>query len=69
MNDINYEMLPEHMKEGTKLYIEQGIMGGDFMQALFENNLVKAFCRADSINQEAMSNWVDFLYNEAPRSC
>lgn len=69
MNDINYEMLPEHMREGTKHYIEEGKIPGRFLTAIFENNLVLAFCKADHINELAMKIWASFIYNEAPRSC
>lgn len=69
MNDINYEILPDHMEEAARLYIERGMLPGGFLTAVFENNLVEAYGRADSMNQEAMQTWVMFLYNEAPQVC
>lgn len=66
---IDYSMLPEHMRESTKLYIEKGIMPGSFLEAVMSNNLVEAFERADPINRSAMYQWAKFLYNEAPAGC
>ena len=63
---MNYELIPEHMQEGVKRYLEEGIMPGDFLQAVLENNLVKAFDRADTINRECMFGCAKFLYNEMP---
>lgn len=63
---IDYTLLPGHMQESTRLYLERGVMGGDFLQAVFENNLVKAYGNADETNTWAMSNWARFLYNDAP---
>lgn len=66
---IDYSSLPEHMQEGMKLYIENGIEPGSFLMAVLENNLMEAFGRADHINQERIRDYCSFLYNEAPRNC
>jgi hypothetical protein len=66
---VDYSILPEHMREGTKLYIDRGIMTGSFLTAVMENNLVEAFAQADHINTHAMRNWAQFLYSEAPTPC
>jgi hypothetical protein len=66
---INYAMLPVHMRDSARLYIERGIPGGSFMTALFSNDLLGAFQRADDTNTAAMRSWASFLYNEAPRGC
>ena len=67
--NINYESLPEHMREGTRLYIEHGIEPGGFLTAVICNDLFEAFGHADWINQERMKDWVMFFYNEAPAGC
>ena len=67
--DINYDKLPEHMQAGARGYIESGGYIGGFLTALFSNNLVKTYGKADGDNKEAMSVWVDFLYWEAPAPC
>lgn len=66
---INYEKLPEHLRQGVKLYIERGIPPGDFLRAVISNNLSESFARADIINKNRMFDIVSFFYNEAPASC
>jgi len=69
LREVKYELLPEHMRDGARLYIEKGIMTGSFLTAVMENNLVEAFAQADHINVDCMYDWAKFLYNEAPRGC
>ncbi len=64
---LNYSILPEHMREGIKLYIEHGVEPGDFAYAVLCNDLVGAYGRADSVNTARMRDWANFLYNEMPR--
>ena len=66
---INYAMLPAHMRDGARLYIEKGIRGGSFMNAVFSNDFIGAFQRADDVNTAAMRSWASFLHNEAPGDC
>jgi hypothetical protein len=66
---MNYDRLPEHMRDGARLYIEHGIAPGGFMMAVLENNLAEAFGRADYVNTHCMASWVAWLYNDAPSSC
>jgi len=69
MRDIDYGILPEHMRDGARHYVENHFEPGGFLQAVFENNLVRAFSLADEINEKAMRQWARFLHNEAPRRC
>ena len=64
MTDL--DLIPEHMREGVRLYLEFGIEPGSFLRAVLENNLVEAVGRADTINRECMFDWANFLYNEMP---
>ena len=66
---VDYSMLPEHMQDGTRLYVEQGIEPGDFTLAVLCDELVEAFGRADGDNFRAMSVWATWLFNEAPMGC
>ena len=66
---VNYSSLPNYMRNGARLYIEEGVRPGSFMTALLSNQLMEAFGRADETNQFAMVTWVRFLYNEAPGGC
>ena len=66
---VSYAGLPEHMQDGARLYVEQGLRPGSFMRAVLENNLVAAASNGDSINQNALFQWATWLYSEAPGSC
>ncbi len=67
---IDYDKVPvEYMRDSVRRYIEEGIMSGHFLTALFSNNLVEVFNRADTANGEAMEKWVAFLFCYAPRGC
>lgn len=63
---INYEMLPEHCRDGMKRYIEEGIIPGEFLEYVICNDLVHSLGQADDINRDRMFDYAMFLYNEAP---
>ena len=63
---FDYEKLPEHMREGMKLYVEEGIATGSFMNAVLENDLVHSFAYADEDNLASMFEWAGFLHWELP---
>lgn len=67
--NIKYDRLPEHMRDGFRLYIEKGIPGGSFMTAVLSNDLMRAFGRADDVNQVRMFDILVFLASEAPIGC
>lgn len=62
----NYELLPEHMRQGARLYVEQGIEPGSFMFAVLTNNFKEAFARADLINAHRMKDWAEWLVWHCP---
>lgn len=67
--NINYDLLPEHIRNGARLYIERGISPGGFLQAVICNDLKESIARADGINIYRMFDIVSFFYNEAPSGC
>lgn len=67
--DIDYTRLPEHMRDGFRRYIDRGIPGGSFMDAVLSNDLMGAFGRADEVNRARMFDTLVFLRNEAPAGC
>jgi hypothetical protein len=70
MNEnVNYLKVPPHMRDGLELYVNYGVMGGSFLTAVLENNLVEAFGHADETNRHAMFLWAMWLHNDAPRGC
>lgn len=67
--DFNGQRIPEYMHGGIARYIAQGVPPGDFLQAVFSNDLMEAFGRADDTNIQCLKAYVGFLYNEAPSQC
>ena len=43
-----------------------GYLGGSFVQAVVNNDLMDAFGRADNVNQIAMKFYLELLYNFSP---
>lgn len=66
---LNYERLPEHTREGARMWIENGVLPGDFLRAVLTNKLKESFMYADHINLARMFDIVSFWYNEAPADC
>lgn len=61
--------LPEHMRDGMKLYLEERIEPGGFMYAVLTNDLREAVSRADATNLRYLTNIVSYCYNEIPSVC
>ena len=68
MSHVDYDELPEHMRDGAELYVEQGIEPGDFMLVILCNDLVGACERADSVNLHRLVAWATWLKWECPHS-
>ncbi len=66
ITDIDYSILPEHLRGGFQRYIENHVEPGQFIRAVLENNLMEAFGRADAICLASMFQIVGFVYNEMP---
>lgn len=62
-------VIPARMMGGIRRYIEQGILPGEFWQAVLRNDLRDAAGRADSTNERILPAYVRYLYNEAPADC
>lgn len=61
--------IPSRMIEGCIRYILFGILPGDFLTAVFSNNLVMSFGRADDENAIRIRAYADLLYNHSPVEC
>lgn len=61
--------LPSHMEYGTRMWIEEGVIPGDFLQAVIEHDLFESVNYADDENIKALRGWVLFFYNETPTGC
>ena len=67
---INYSKIPVvYMVAGVRRYIERGTEFGNFLTALFENDLKGAVNGADLANRDALREWVQWLHWEAPMGC
>jgi hypothetical protein len=67
MSEINYSLLPEHMRGGMQSYVEHGIRPGDFLYLILCNDFVHALGHADPINMARIVSYAEFLYLAAPR--
>ena len=65
----DYSKLPEHMREGTRRYIEDGGPPGGFLKAVICNDLMEALSRADDINRDRILDFVRFFRWEVPADC
>lgn len=61
--------IPEYMHSGVKNWVLYGRSGGSFLTAVFKNNLVEAYGRADGNNISRIRNYADLLYNDLPMEC
>ena len=63
---IDYDMLPEHMRQGARLYMEEGIAGGSFLMALLANDVVTALNCSDDTNNQTLPEWAYWLQWQIP---
>lgn len=61
--------IPSHVIEGIDDYINKRIRPGSFLYAVFCNDLVNAFGKADMWNVQQMAAFAHFLYWHAPKAC
>lgn len=66
---IRYDSLPDHLRDGMRLYIENGIQPGGFLTAFLSNDLMGATGRADENSRAGFFQIAAFLYNDAPQGC
>lgn len=60
-------LIPPYMWGGIERYMVHRVQPGHFLMALFSNDLMEAFARADDENGANMRRYAQFLYNYAPR--
>lgn len=58
--------IPEYMHGRIVRFYENGILPGDFLTAVIDNDLKEAAGRADSTNINCLKNYVMWFYNFAP---
>lgn len=63
------DMIPEHCRYGMALYVMEGVVTGDFLNAVICNDLMHSVDHADSVNMSALPDYAKYLYNYAPVGC
>ena len=64
--NVNYDILPEHMQDGARRYVEQHLMPGMFLRCVLANDFVNAFLYADPENELNLHLWAKWVSEEAP---
>ena len=67
--EIDLALLPSHLHEGTKAYIERGRPTGGFLAAVINNDFQEAAMRADPINRLRLDDIFTFFEKHAPAEC
>ena len=62
----DYDLVPPHLRNGMREYIQRGHVPGDFLQAVIANDLNDALSRADEISLVLLGVLTTWLYNDAP---
>ena len=66
-DDANWDLIPEHCRDGLRAHIEKGRKTGSFLAAVLSNDLMEAATRADRENLAALNGYAIFLLNYCPR--
>jgi len=66
---MEYSKLPAETRRSAMLYIEHGQPPGGFLSALFSNDLLGTYGKADPDNRAALPEWCQFIFNETPHGC
>jgi len=61
--------IPERMVESIELYVNHGILPGDFLGSVICNNLKNSVANADEENMKNIPAYVYYFYNYAPNGC
>ncbi len=61
--------VPQHLREGLRLYVEQGVEPGSFLCACIDNDLRMAIAMADDEVAQKIGAVVTWLHNHAPGTC
>lgn len=63
---VNYQLIPEHMRENMEGYLEYGWELGGFLYSILTNDLRGTVKRADVSNRYHLLGWIDFCLGELP---
>jgi hypothetical protein len=65
----SYDLIRPDMVDALRRYVFRGVLPGDFLTAVLENNLQEAVGHADHDNIRAIPAWVSLIYNDCPSLC
>ena len=68
-DDIQYDRLPEHLRDGMRRYVEKGVRPGHFLMAVLTNDLMAATARADEHSLAHLRDIVRWCWWELPPAC
>lgn len=63
------EGFPEHLWPGFRHYVLDGQPTGQFIQALFSNDLFDVIARGDEESVAGLTTMVRYIYNHCPTGC
>lgn len=69
LQDRKRHKLTQENIASIRMYIDQKIRPGGFLEAVLRNDLKEALGRADCKNRRKIFEWVEYLYNYAPAIC
>lgn len=61
--------ISDHLWRGLKYYVLEGRPTGQFLEALFSNDLFKVYAHGDDEALASLKAMVMFIYNECPQGC
>lgn len=61
--------IPMRMMDGIFRWVNEGILPGDFLQAVIKNDLFGAVAGADDENQFNLLAYIHFFHNNTPGDC
>lgn len=70
LGDVDWASLSApHLRRGLVLYVEQGVMPGQFLSAVLCNDLTKAVASADAVCRARLVDVVEWVWRNLPGNC
>jgi len=63
------DLLPAHIRDSVRRYVEKGINPGSFLTSVVSNDLFEAVGRADDVNRHRLFDICSWFYGYAPPAC
>lgn len=61
-----WEMVPEHLRDGLRRYVEDQIEPGGFLMAVLTNDLIRTVGLGTPTSLAGLHDLISFLWNHAP---